>query len=269
MDVSMNTNATLVERQWNRPIMSSFHAFFSLGGLAGASASGSLIAAGFGIAATLCLSCSGMILLFLAAAGFVITEDVPAAGSHGLALPRGALLGLAVLTLMCLLVEGAMVDWTAIYLRTVAGAPLETAVAGFAAFSFTMMICRFLGDLVVRRLGRVRTVMAGGGLAASGLLLAIAVPEPFVASGGFALVGLGLANVVPVLFSTAGETAGIPPSIGVAMVATLGYAGMLLGPPVIGFGGDLVGLRAMLSLLAVCAVAIVAVSRRVLRTHTV
>ncbi|MGO4573927.1 MFS transporter [Microvirga sp. 2TAF3] len=265
MDVSMNTNATVVERAWNKPIMSSFHAFFSLGGLMGASASGALIAAGFDIVPTLLLSCSGMGLLFLTAFFFTINEEERSTGGHGLALPRGAIMGLAVLTLLCFLVEGAMVDWSAIYLQTVAGATLETAVTGFAAFSLTMTICRFMGDFAVRSLGRVRTVTLGGVLAASGLVLAIAVPLPLIASSGFALVGLGLANVVPVLFSTAGETPGIPPSMGVAMVATLGYAGLLFGPPLIGFGGDIIGLRAMLGLLVLCALTIILVSRRVLQ----
>lgn len=269
MDVSMNTNATVVERAWGSAIMSSFHAFFSLGGLVGAAASGLLISAGLDIVRTLLLSCLVMGALFLAAAFFTINEEEPSAGGHGLAWPRGAVMGLAVLTLLCFLVEGAIVDWSAIYLRTVAGASLEAAVTGFAAFSLTMTICRFMGDYAVRHLGRVRTVMFGSLLAAAGLGLALAVPQPLIGSIGFALVGLGLANVVPVLFSTAGETPGIPPSMGVAMVATLGYAGLLFGPPFIGFGGDLIGLRPMLGLLVLLALVIALVSRRVLRSSTV
>jgi MFS family permease len=178
-------------------------------------------------------------------------------------------MGLAILTLLCLLVEGAMVDWTAIYLQTVAGATLEFAVAGFAAFSLTMTVCRFMGDRVVRRLGRAHTLRLGGLLATLGLALAMALPYPVPATIGFACVGLGLANAVPVLFSTAGETRGIPPSMGVAMVATMGYAGLLLGPPLIGFGGDLMGLRTTLCLLVLFALIITAMSKRVLRPSTV
>jgi fucose permease len=162
-----------------------------------------------------------------------------------------------------------MADWTAIYLETVAGASLEIAVAGFAAFSLTMTICRFMGDVVVRRLGRIRTVRLGGLLAALGIALAMAVPQPLPAMIGFALVGLGLANTVPVLFSVAGQTRGIPPSMGVAMVATLGYAGLLLGPPLIGFGGDLIGLRPTMCLLILCALTIIVLSRRALHPATV
>lgn len=265
MDVSMNTNATLVERAWGHAIMSSFHAFFSLGGLLGATASGSLIAWNFGIVPTLLLSCGATALLFLAASFFAISETYRGRGGHGIALPRRGILALAGLTLLCFLVEGAMVDWSAIYLQAIAGAPLEKAVSGFAAFSLTMTICRFMGDFAVRALGRVRTLMAGSLLAALGLGMAILMPQPVLATIGFALVGFGLANVVPVLFSTAGETPGIAPSIGVAMVATLGYAGLLLGPPLIGFGADLFGLRAMFGLLALCALLIAMVARFVLR----
>jgi len=269
MDVSMNTNATEVERAWGAPIMSSFHAFFSLGGLAGAAASGLLIALDVGIVPTLAMSCAAMGLLFLVAALWTLDNGERHGSGHGLALPRPGILGLATLALLCLVVEGAMVDWTAIYLQTVAGASLEFAVSGFAAFSLTMTVCRFTGDLVVRRLGRALTLRLGGLLATCGLGLAMAVPSPLPATLGFALVGLGLANAVPVLFSTAGETKGIPPSMGVAMVATTGYAGLLLGPPLIGFGGDLVGLRATFGLLVLFALTIVLLAPWVLRPPTV
>jgi MFS family permease len=269
MDVSMNTNATVVERAWSEPIMSSFHAFFSLGGLAGAASSGLLISVGLSILPTLVLACLGMGALFLAVSFWTLNEAEKATDGHGFAWPRGAIVGLAFVTMLCLLVEGAMADWTAIYLQTVTGASLETAVAGFVGFSLTMTICRFMGDFVVRRLGRIRTVQLGGLLAALGIALAMGVPQPFPATIGFALVGLGLANTVPVLFSTAGETKGVAPSIGVAMVATLGYAGLLLGPPLIGFGGDAIGLRPALSLLIICAITIILLSQRALRPATV
>ncbi|HZW48366.1 MAG TPA: MFS transporter, partial [Microvirga sp.] len=184
---------------------------------------------------------------------------------HGFALPRGPVVVVAVLAMFCFVVEGAMVDWTAIYLQTVAGADLQAAVTGFAAFSLAMTICRFLGDAVVRTLGRARTVQLGGFLAASGLSLAIFLPQPVPATLGFALVGFGLANIVPVLFSTAAQMEGIAPSVGVAMVATLGYGGYLMGPPLIGFGGDLFGLRSMLGVLILFSVTIIILSQRALR----
>ncbi|KLK93695.1 hypothetical protein AA309_07540 [Microvirga vignae] len=271
LDISMNTNATVVEKAWGKAIMSSFHAFFSLGGLAGAALSGLLIALELSIFSTLLVACLSMGALFLAAAFGMMTETEPAgdAEGHGFAWPRGPVVIVAVLAMFCFVVEGAMVDWTAIYLQTVTGADLQTAVSGFAAFSLAMTICRFLGDSVVRRLGRIRTVQLGGLLAASGLLLAILLSEPIPATLGFALVGFGLANLVPVLFSTAGQMPGIAPSVGVAMVATLGYGGYLMGPPLIGFGGDLFGLRSMLGVLILFSLTISILSQRALLATTV
>ena len=269
MDIAMNTNATVVEKAWGAAIMSSFHAFFSLGGLAGAAASGLLIAFDVGIVPTLLMSCFGMGLVFLMAAFWTMEETERTTEGHGFAWPRGAAILLAVLAMFCFVVEGAIVDWSAIYLQTVAGASLEAAVTGFAAFSLTMTICRFMGDFAVRRLGRVRTLQLGGWLSAVGLALAMLLPHPLLASLGFALVGIGLANTVPVLFSTAGQMDGIPPSMGVAMVATLGYGGLLLGPPLIGFGGEIFSLRAMLGLLIGFVFVIIVMSKRALQRSTV
>jgi MFS family permease len=269
MDIAMNTNATVVEKAWGSAIMSSFHAFFSLGGFAGAAMSGLLIWLEYGIFATLLVSCLGMALFSLAAAFGMIGEKERAAEGHGFALPRGPVVIVAVLAMFCFIVEGAMVDWTAIYLQTVGGATEERAVMGFAAFSIAMTICRFLGDAIVNRLGRGRTVQLGAALAGVGLLVAIILPHPLPATVGFLLVGFGLANVVPVLFSTAAQMKGIAPSMGVAMVATLGYGGYLGGPPLIGFGGDLFGLRAMFGVLIGLAIVIIILSQRALRAPTV
>jgi MFS family permease len=269
MDIAMNTNATVVEKAWGSAIMSSFHAFFSLGGLVGAGASGLLIALDVGIIPTLAISCLGMALLFLMAAFWTLGERERATEGHGFAWPRGSVIVLAVLAMFCFIVEGAIVDWSAIYLQTVAGASLEAAVTGFAAFSLAMTVCRFMGDFVVRHLGRVRTLQLGGLLSAFGLALAMLLPHPLPASIGFALVGIGLANTVPVLFSTAGQMKDLPPSMGVAMVATLGYGGLLLGPPLIGFGGEIFSLRAMLGLLIAFAFVIIILSQRALQRSTV
>jgi len=271
MDISMNTNATVVEKAWGSAIMSSFHAFFSLGGLAGAALSGLLIALELSIFGTLLVACLGMGALFAVAAFGMMGEAKPARDGegHGFAWPRGPVVLVAVLAMFCFVVEGAMVDWTAIYLQTVGGADLQAAVTGFAAFSLAMTVCRFLGDAVVRSLGRTRTVQLGGLLAAAGLSLAILLPQPIPATIGFSLVGFGLANVVPVLFSTAAQMEGIAPSVGVAMVATLGYGGYLTGPPLIGFGGDLFGLRAMLGVLILFSVTIIILSQRALRPSAV
>lgn len=264
MDVAMNTHATGVERAWNTPIMSSFHAFFSLGGLMGAGASGAMIAAGLGVLPTLLISCVLIGLLVLAACRGMMREADWQDQSHHFAWPRGPLIGIACIALLCFLIEGAMVDWTGIYLQSVIGTSLSAAVAGYATFSLAMTFCRFLGDPIVARLGRARTLIAGAFLATSGLALAVALPRLVPATIGFALVGLGLANVVPVLFSAASRSPDVSPGIGVAMVATLGYAGLLLGPPLIGFSSEWIGLHATLGGLILFLMAVIILAKQIL-----
>jgi MFS family permease len=261
MDVAMNTHATATERAWGAPIMSSFHGFFSLGGLLGAAAGGGLIALDLSAAAAMGVAGLVAALLALSAAPFLRLEGEGPEGGHAFAWPTRAVLGIGMLTFLCLMMEGAVADWSAVYLRDVVGASLVSAGLGYAAFSLAMMVCRFAGDGIVRRFGRVRVVGIGGGLAALGFILVVATPWPFVTALGFGLVGLGLANLVPVLFSAAGDAGGMTPGVGVAMAATVGYAGFMLGPPVIGLTAEVMGLRAALALLAIGAACTVVFAR--------
>ncbi|UFN47261.1 MFS transporter [Roseomonas sp. OT10] len=253
VDVAMNTHAALIERHWGAAIMSSFHAAFSLGGLAGAALGGALLAAGAD--AALCLG----VLAALSAVGLLLAvpflgHPTPPPGEaaeagHGFVLPDRAMLGLGILALLAFFTEGAVADWSALYLIG-NGASDAAAAGGFAAFSLAMTLGRLTGDAVVRRLGGERALRWGGTLAAAGLLLALAVPRLEAGMTGLALVGLGLSNAAPVLFTAAGRAGGATPGRGVAAVATLGYAGMLAGPPLIGFLAQGASLRVALLLLA-------------------
>ncbi len=254
-DVCMNARASEVERASGRAIMSSFHAAFSLGALMGAGVVAGMDLVGFGVLGGL-LATSGLIVALMAAHA-VLDRDaavaVPAARG-GIAWPGWALVGFGLLCALAFMTEGAVADWSGVFLAQVAGLSGAAATSGFAAFSTTMIVGRLAGDLVVRRFGPAAVLRAGAALAASGFALAIALP--WAAAAGFALVGLGAANMAPVLFSAAGR-AGAAASTGVAVVATLGYAGFLLGPPVIGLLADLLGLRATLG-LPIAAVAAIA-----------
>ena len=146
--------------------------------------------------------------------------------------------------------EGAVADWSGVFLMAVAGATPSRAAAGFAGFSAAMVLGRVFGDGLVRRLGPALVLRTGACLAAAGFALAVAWPG--AGAAGFALVGLGVANTAPVLFSAAGR-AGPAASTGVAAAATLGYAGLLLGPPLMGALSDLVGLRGAMALLIISA----------------
>ncbi|MES2743302.1 MAG: MFS transporter [Pseudomonadota bacterium] len=256
LDVAMNSHASAVERRWPGAIMSSFHAAFSLGGLMGTGVGAALLYVGIPSVWLLTPTAAIVLALVLGAApGLGLGEHdkaAPAAGTEGRpARPGRALLGLAAIALLCFLVEGAMVDWSGLYM-TMAGASAAGAAAGFAAFSATMVLGRLVGDRVVRRFGGPRVVAGGALLAALGLGLAIVLPHSATIMAGFALVGLGLSNVVPAVFSASGRL-GNTTAGGIATVASAGYAGMLAGPPLIGAVAVASSLRGGVTLMAAAA----------------
>jgi predicted MFS family arabinose efflux permease len=258
----MNAHASLIERRKGSPIMSSFHAAFSLGGLAGAGAGGALLARGLGPQTCLALIGAGILAIVLASAAWLrlpLHEQVQPGPAF--ARPSRALLGIAGLAFLCMMTEGAMADWSAVYLADSLHASAVLAAAGYGAFSLTMAAGRLLGDRAVRVLSDGWIVRAGALLAATGFGLAVWAPHPAMVILGFALVGIGLANIVPVLFSAAGRTWTQAPSVGVAMTVTAGFTGFLTGPPVIGLTAQLVGLRAAMVLLIASALVVAGLAR--------
>ena len=254
LDVSMNAQAVAVEARWGQAIMSSFHALFSLGGLAGAALAGVAMAAGVGDVTHVVVTALACVGAVAACLPFLLPS--PAAGSPGpvFARPRGALLALGVLAFCGLIAEGAMGDRSAVYLHDTLGSSPALASAGFAACSLAMAAGRFGGDALVRRYGAARVLRASSTVAAIGLVGALLLGTPASGVVGFGLVGLGVANVIPILFSAAGRVPGTPPGVGIAAVATTGYFGFLVGPPVIGMVADVTGLRVALGIVAgLCA----------------
>jgi MFS family permease len=171
---------------------------------------------------------------------------------------------LAALAFLCMMMEGAIADWSAVFLRSVLSGEASVAAIGYSAFAFSMAACRIVGDVSVRRFGSERVTALGGLVAATGLALVLGLPNVVTACVGFALVGVGLANVVPVIFSAAGRST-LTPAVGVSMAATAGYAGFLVGPPMIGFGAGLVGLRLALCVLLVAALVVFLVGGKAVR----
>jgi predicted MFS family arabinose efflux permease len=249
MDVAMNANASDVERRWGRPIMSSFHAAFSLGGAAGALLGGWLGDRGTGLGL---LGPALLSTLLVAVAVPFLAREGGGFGGAGLAAPSRRLLPLAALAFVLMAAEGAVGDWSGTYLARSGVDPGATAAA-YAAFSLLMITGRVVGDGIVGAAGPRATVGFGALIAAAGL--AISAAWPGLAGGviGFGLVGAGLANVVPVLFSVAGRT-GSSAAVGVASAATSGYAGLLVGPVIIGAVASAVGLRSAIVMLAGVAV---------------
>jgi len=255
LDVAMNTQAAAVERRYGRALMSSFHALFSVGGVVGAALAAAALAAGVGDVAHVLIAA----VVTLAAAGAALPSLVPSDPDHErpgpvFVRPSGVLLGLGALAFLGLLAEGAMADWSAVYLHDTLAAAPAVAATGFAAFSLAMAAGRFAGDRLVDRFGAGRVVRVSSTVAALGLAAALLLRSPAAGIVGFGLVGLGSANIIPVLFGAAARVPGVEPGRGLAAVATTGYLGFLTGPPLIGVVADAVGLGPGLAVIsAACA----------------
>jgi predicted MFS family arabinose efflux permease len=264
VDVAMNAHAVDVERLQGRAVMSGFHGLFSVGGLVGAAGMSAMLASGLPL-----LACALLVSVAIAAIVFsqqasLLRRPIAANGAvtsaFAFRLPRGLLLLIGMLCFVIFLAEGSMLDWSALLLRDFRGTAAASAGIGYACFSVAMAIGRLTGDRLVARLGPVWTVRAGAALAATGFLTAALLPWESTALLGFVLVGLGAANVVPVMFSAAGRLPGSAPAVSIAAVTTLGYAGLLLGPALIGvvahatsLPAALAGVAALLLLVAASA----------------
>ncbi len=250
MDVAMNVQGVEVERMLGKPTMSRFHAMFSLGGMAGAAIGGAVAARG--IAPLPHFAAAGTLFFLLSACFVPGMRNSPASmGEHRVAFRKMPVALLAACGIaFCLPVsEGAMADWTGVYLRQTLHAGPGIAAAGYSVFSAAMATFRLLGDTITLRLGRVRTVRTGSLVAAAGVLCAIAAPGIAWALPGFALAGAGCSVVVPLAFGAGGRVKGVSPGAGVATVTGIGYFGFLVGPPAIGFTAQAANLRVGLGLV--------------------
>lgn len=257
IDIAMNAHAAAVERAWGRPIMSSIHAFFSIGGLAGGAAGAGMI--GLGLHPPLGMGLPALALgAVIAVAGLHLRfgEDGPRDVGPAFRWPSAAVLGFGLLAVCSFLCEGAMMEWSAVFLRDVAGAPIGVAAAAYAAFSAAMTVGRLLGDRFVDHLGPARAVQVSGALSAAALAFVTLAPNPWVAYAGLLLAGLGFANIVPPLFSAVTRVPGVPPASALAMIASMGYGIGLVGPPMIGFVSDASSLRFGFAILVMAALVI-------------
>jgi len=258
VDVAMNAHGLAVERRRGRPILSSFHAAWSFGGLAGAGAGG--VAAWLDLepsvhfaGAAVLLGVPGLALAHL----LLPAEADRAEAAPPLRRPPRRLLALAVLAFCGLFGEGAVADWSAVYIAEPLDGGAAVAALGFAAFSVTMAVGRLAGDRLTVRWGPAPLVRRGGATAAVGLALALAGGDPWLALLGFAVMGAGLAALVPIAFRAAGSFPDVTPAAGIAALTTVGYAAFLVSPPAIGLAAEAVGLRAALWLVVGLLAAVV------------
>ena len=263
LDVAMNANGVVVQERYGRSIMSGLHGVWSIGGLAGSALAGLAARAGMGAPAHL-LIVGVVIGVASLVSGFWLTPAPRSAAGTVFARPDRVLLLLGGVIFFGLFAEAAAADWSAVYLRTAAHAPQDVAAWGYAAFSFAMAGGRLAGDRLVERVGSVRLVRAAALTGAAGLALGLLVPVTPVVIVAFAVLGLGMATVVPLTFSAAGRMPGHDPGTAVAAVATVGYGGWMLAPPVIGFVAQGTSLTFSLALVAVMS-ALIAVPAGALR----
>lgn len=248
IDVAMNAHGVQVQNLYGKPIMSSLHGLFSVGGLVGSLGLGFLISTGLHpVHATISISVLLVVIVItqyrhlftseiekMAAARFSQAED-KAGGGMRFPWLHGSVLFLGAMCFAVFLSEGAMLDWSAVFLRDIKGVAPEFSGAGYAAFSVAMAAMRLLGDGIVARLSGKKVVVYGGLIATAGLCLAIVSPWVYGSLFGFVLLGVGAANIVPVFFSEGGRLPGIPPQISIPAITTMGYAGQLAGPALLGF----------------------------------
>ncbi|MBN3854000.1 MFS transporter [Paraburkholderia sp. Ac-20340] len=250
LDVSINVHALLVEKGAGRALMSGFHGLFSVGGIAGSVLGSGLLSVGVTPLVVACTVSAGVVALTAISAKALIPSSMRADGGGGFALPHGSVVAMGLVGLCVFLVEGAMLDWSALFLTVTKSFPERLAGLGYTGFAIAMAVGRLLGDALSRRAKPALIVAIGGICGAAGIVLALFAPSGAFAIAGFLLTGAGCANIVPVLFSAVGSQKAMEPGAAVAALTTMGYAGALAGPAAIGFVSHAVGLRVAFSLLA-------------------
>ncbi len=261
MDVAMNANAVEVERAMRRSIMSSCHAFWSLGGLVGSALGGYLIAVTGDLGHSVLMVGTALILFLIARPSILADRPHTSEQRTKARLPLTPLPWLVgLVALFSMIPEGATLDWGALYLRTELGASVSFSGFAFAAFSLAMAGMRFAGDLVRDRLGAVRTLRLCTAASFIGLVTAGLAPNLTVALMGFAVAGVGISNMVPIAFSAGGNIPGLAPGIGLSVVTTLGYSGILFAPSVIGFVAEHTSLSAVFTAVSFLNVVVFALS---------
>jgi len=245
MDIAMNEQAVLLQRNAKRAIMSSFHGGFSIGGLIG-----SLISAGMAAIPNVSLLLHFLmvavifaIMMVIIFPHFIRTDTIVHEKRNAFHIPERALWMLGILALSCMITEGAMSDWSAIYLTRVLQTNSSQAALAYAAFSMMMTVGRLTGDAATTRWGAGKMVRIGSLVATIGLVTVILTNQPAIAIIGFGVVGMGVANIVPLIYNAAGNTPNISPGMGIAGVATIGYMASVIGPPMIGAIADKASLR--------------------------
>jgi len=242
-NIAVNTQAVAVENLYQRTIMSSFHGAWSLAGFVGALIGLLTIQLELNIWQHFIII---FIIIFINAlinTSSLIKDVVVTEKKKGLIKPDSIILQLGIICFLVMATEGAMFDWSGVYFKEIVEAPEKWVPVGYTAFMITMATGRFIGDAVIERLGKQKTLTLSGILMSAGLLLSVIFPDIIICICAFMLVGFGVATVVPTVYSVAGQHPSIPPGQAIAMVSSISFLGFLIGPPLIGFIAEWTNLR--------------------------
>lgn len=267
LDVAMNAQAALVEEAYKRPIMSSFHGLWSVGGLIGAAIGGVIVAQGTAVFPHMAAAGSVAFVLMIVTAQWLVSDTGNSTGDGpAFALPTRALIPMGVIAFAVLFSEGAVADWSAIYLRDTLNATPAVGAAGYALFALLMAGGRLTGDWLTTRFGAVPLVRGGGLLVTVGIVLIVTAGAPWPAILGFGLIGAGVACTFPLILSAAAQTPGVTSGTAIAAMATSGYTGFLVGAPLIGLIADVLSLRTALGLVGLLSLLVVLLAQSMRRS---
>ena len=253
IDVVINVAAVIVEKGIGRRIMSGMHGFWSLGGFVGAGLYGMWVGL-VGLTAFQSTAIASVLILALTAVFGRYLIPYGGGGGALIAIPRGIVIFVGITAFIAFLSEGAMMDWSGVYLTIVRGMDLSLAGIGFSVFSAAMLLMRFLGDRTTRRIGQCPVAVGGALLTFAGILLVMFAPVDALLYAGFFAIGIGSANIVPVFFSLMGRQNVMPIGTAVSAVSTMGYLGILAGPAAIGFVSARTNLQTAFGMLAVLSI---------------
>ncbi len=252
LDVSMNSQAVMVEKIHEKPIMTSFHALFSIGMVAGAFCGALFVK----LETTLFVHFAVIVGMSVAAAAWAryhLIHDKPKENEvdgPAFRLPNAAMVSIGVIAFCCMLGEGAMADWSTNYMENIAMASPALAPLGLSAFALAMTIGRFFGDGARLKFGDRKLMVMCGLISTMGIALTLLFNNPYSVISGLFIIGIGLSSIVPIAYSIAGNSKNLPPGVGLAMVTTVGYSGFLFGPPIIGLLANWQSLRIALMVVA-------------------
>ncbi len=252
LDVSMNSQAVMVEKIHQKPIMTSFHALFSIGMVAGAFCGALFVK----LETTLFVHFAVVVGMSVAAAAWAryhLIHDKPKekeVDGPAFRLPNAAMVSIGVIAFCCMLGEGAMADWSTNYMENIAMASPALAPLGLSAFALAMTIGRFFGDGARLKFGDRKLMVMCGLISTMGIALTLLFNNPYSVIAGLFIIGIGLSSIVPIAYSIAGNSKNLPPGVGLAMVTTVGYSGFLFGPPIIGLLANWQSLRIALMVVA-------------------